>query len=510
MGGFFNSPKGVVIGYSIGSMYVFSLKYVLSTTKSLIQADLDLSDVQAGVLYTMFLLAIMISSPILGYVADIAQKYKKHLAIGGLILDGCAMCACSLCFNFPLLIIPRVLSGIGDGTFSTIAPSILSDYFPPSKRNMVLTTFFSISNIGAVVGFALSGLFGDLVGWRSTCVLLGLPSLLGLLLLVFVDPAPGATTEPSISLYNKIELDDLEDDYTSDSDSALTEGSLGISDSDDSSVSPAPVEPVFEDLSRMGRIKKFCKELLMIFTAPYVSSVIGFLFNGIAISALADWGTSFFIRYYDLSITSAGTICGGVTVICAFLGTVLGGFVCEYAGKYIRRHPHLLVSGVTLVASNIFLFPGTIVSNIDSAVFPCVMDGIAFILCYINYGPMNAYVINCVEPELRSRAVGLTYAFRNFGGCVAPSIIGAISDYHYGDLRSALLVAPMSNVIAGVVWILAAFTMPLNIGPKMTERDENESKYDHSDVKESIKANSLDENENENEKENEKGNENEY
>lgn len=489
MGGLFNSPRAVVIAYSIGSMYVFSMKYVLSTTKSLIQDDLKLPDTQAGALYTMFLLAMLISSPIIGYIADVSQKYKKHIAIWGLVLNGCSICACSICFHFSTLIIPRILAGVGDGTFSTIAPAILSDYFPPSKRNMVLTTFFSISNLGAVFGYALSAFLGDLVGWRSTCVLLGLPSILGLVLFVFDDPEPNATME-STSMYEKIDIEnDNSENVNVNENENNTENVNNDSVTSKNEIegtNPASKEEekVETKLDMKEQLKKFMKEMQMIFSAPFVVSVIGFLFHGISIAAIADWGTSFLIRYYDLTITYAGTFCGSVIVVCAFVGTALGGFICEYAGKVIHRHPHLFVSGITLFASSIFLLPPTIPTDIDSAAFPCVLNGIAFILCYINYGPMNAYVVNCVTPELRSRAIGITNTFRNFGGCIAPSIIGAISDASYGDLRSALLITPFSNAIGGIVWLLATITIPKEYGPKMTLDEESDSDYRRVDLNE--------------------------
>lgn len=489
MGGFLNSPIGVVIGYSIGSMYVFALKYVLSTTKSLIQADLKLTDAQAGALYTVYLIAIMIASPILGYAADVVQKYKKHIAIWGLVLDGVSTCACSICYYYPLLIIPRILAGVGDGAFSTIAPSILSDYFPPTKRNMVITTFFSISNAGAIIGFALSGFFGDTFGWRATCVFLGLPGVLGLALFIFGDPKPVSAPD-SISIYDRIELEDYESEAGTESESASahTDTDSSISDSDGKSISPAPTDSDFEMLNRKEQIKKFIAEMMEIFTAPYTVSVVGFLFNGVTIAAIADWGTSFLIRYFDLTVTYAGTFCGSITIICAFVGTAAGGVICEYAGRYIHKNPILVVSGVTLFASNFFLVPATIITDDVTAAFPCAMEGIAFILNYISFGPMNAYVINSVAPELRSRALGITHTFRNFGGCIAPSIVGAISDAHYGDLKSALLVAPMSNVIAAIVWILASFILPKGSGPVMTEDDEkkNRGEYNAEDIRESI------------------------
>ena len=530
MVGFINSPKGVVVGYSIGSMYVFSLKYVLSTTKAHVQEDVGLSDAQTGLLYTMFVLAIMVACPVLGCVADMAQAYKKYLAIGGLILDAVAMCACAICHNFYVLLIPRILSGIGDGTFSTLAPTLLSDYFPPTKRSLILTIFLSISNIGSAIGFVVAGSLGDLVGWRYTCVILGLPGLFALLLFVFADPAPDATEEKKKEeeeggRYGKVELNDipvhesplgkplaattsLSNSNDSESENSSSTNGAIITSSDDDSIDEGDGLRLAEAEDGVPEGKRrrnnsisssstvsggFFSDIKKIFTAPYVSSVVGFLFIGFAIASIADWGTTFFVRYYELSTSTAGTLCGGVTVICALLGTVLGGFICEYAVKALHRHPQLLVSSTTLIASCFFFFPGLLVSSVRSPAFACVMFGLGIILCYIYYGPMNAYVINCVHPNLRSRALGVTYAFRHFGGAIAPSIVGTISDAHLGDLRTALIVSPLGNLVAGFIWLLAYATIPVPPAPKKKnastssdEMDEHGNNYDYFEVKKSI------------------------
>lgn len=465
MVGFVKNPILVTVGYSIASMYVFALKYILSATKNLVQEDLELTDTEAGLIYTVFVIATMIACPLMGYVADMATFYKKYIALGGLILDASAVIILAFCNNFYVLLIPRIISGIGDGAFSTIAPPILSEYFPPQKRSMILTIFLSISNVGAAVGFSFGSVLAEAFSWRIACVMMGLPGFLGFLLLIFRDPESLIQQKEQMRQPQMSQLYDSQDDQIAleepkkvpvgkSADDVRNDVMDDVMDADDEGtglVSGAAATPAWKELF---------SGLLRIFSAPYVVSVTGFMFIGFAMAGFADWGTSFFVRYYNMTTSTAGTLCGGMTVICALVGTVLGGIVCEYVARVLKRHPQLFVSSVTLFMSSTLMLIAIFVKSIDSVLFCCACFGISFILCYIYYGPMNAYIINSVPKELRSRATGIMYFCRHLGGSFASSVVGAISDASHNDLRTALSVAPLANVMAAFIWLCAFIVIP--------------------------------------------------
>jgi MFS family permease len=77
-----------------------------------------------------------------------------------------------------VLIIARLLGGIGLLSAGTIYPSLLSDYYPVAKRAQVLTVFLLASTTVGLVASPLAGVLGDAFGWRSAFVLLALPTFL--------------------------------------------------------------------------------------------------------------------------------------------------------------------------------------------------------------------------------------------------------------------------------------------------------------------------------------------
>ena len=90
--------------------------------------------------------------------------------------------------------------GVGEAAYATISPALISDFFPPARRNRMLTIFMVAIPVGAALGYVLGGVLGQAHGWRAAFLMVGLPGLFasGLVLLVrepkrgAFDPAPAA------------------------------------------------------------------------------------------------------------------------------------------------------------------------------------------------------------------------------------------------------------------------------------------------------------------------------
>ena len=86
---------------------------------------------------------------------------------------------------------------------------------------------------------------------------------------------------------------------------------------------------------------------------------------------------------------------------------------------------------------------------------------ICIFFCWCYNGPLNAVLLNCVKPEIRSLANGVCMLIIHlFGDAISPSIIGWISDNSYGNLRDALLIVPLSLLLCSVIWFCGWLTLP--------------------------------------------------
>ena len=94
--------------------------------------------------------------------------------------------------NFAALFAARAAVGVGEAAYVTIAPSLLSDYFPRSQRGRVMAIFFCAIPVGSALGYVVGGLIDVHFGWRVAFFVAGIPGLiLALLCLKLADPPRG-------------------------------------------------------------------------------------------------------------------------------------------------------------------------------------------------------------------------------------------------------------------------------------------------------------------------------
>ena len=80
----------------------------------------------------------------------------------------------------------------------------------------------------------------------------------------------------------------------------------------------------------------------------------------------------------------------------------------------------------------------------------------AEILIFMCTGPVNSAIINAVAPGERATALGLSvFIMHFFGDIPSPPLIGKISDAT--SLERAVLIVPVAIVVAGAIWMYAAW-----------------------------------------------------
>src|SRR5262249_44061102 len=159
-------------------------RYVPSAVKDLFKGDLGFTDLQTSLPFTAFTIVYMLTSPVFGGLAD--RGSRKLLIAAGVAMWSLATASAALATGFTSFLIARALVGVGEAAYATISPSLLSDFFPPDRRNRVLTIFYAAIPVGAALGFVLGGVLGHAYGWRAAFLACGLPGLLaaGLALLI--------------------------------------------------------------------------------------------------------------------------------------------------------------------------------------------------------------------------------------------------------------------------------------------------------------------------------------
>src|SRR5213079_3717388 len=76
-----------------------------------------------------------------------------------------------------VLLLYRVLVGVGEGSYATISPGYISDTFEPARRNLALTIFYAAIPVGAALGNILGGHIAAASSWRHAFIYAGAPGL---------------------------------------------------------------------------------------------------------------------------------------------------------------------------------------------------------------------------------------------------------------------------------------------------------------------------------------------
>ena len=148
---------------------------------------------------------------------------------------------------------------------------------------------------------------------------------------------------------------------------------------------------------------------------------------------------------------------GAIIVLAGLIGSLWGGRLSD---KLLQRNAnaYLWLPGITSLVAVPVVYLG--LTSLERWVFlPCFL--VAGILIFSSSGPINALLVNLVPADMRARAIAFsTVCIHLFGDAWSPTLIGFIST-ETGNLGQALLVAPGALGLAGVVWLLTAWSEEL-------------------------------------------------
>lgn len=131
-------------------IYIKNTFFIFTGVLSDIQQEFKIGDDQAGLLQTAFVLSYMICAPIFGYLGD--RYSRKWIMILGVALWSGTTLLGSFMHEFGWFLTFRALVGIGEASYSTIAPTLISDLFVHEVRSKMLAVFYFAIPVGSGFG----------------------------------------------------------------------------------------------------------------------------------------------------------------------------------------------------------------------------------------------------------------------------------------------------------------------------------------------------------------------
>ncbi|MDX9723040.1 MAG: MFS transporter, partial [Myxococcota bacterium] len=113
-----------------------------------------------------FMLTVGVLLLIAGRAADIFGHRRLYLI--GFSLFGVASLACGMAPSFSMLIVFRILQGVGSAMVMATGPALLTTNVPKSRRGQSLGLLSTATYLGLTAGPPLGGVLVAMGGWRWT------------------------------------------------------------------------------------------------------------------------------------------------------------------------------------------------------------------------------------------------------------------------------------------------------------------------------------------------------
>ncbi|HET7506125.1 MAG TPA: MFS transporter [Kofleriaceae bacterium] len=128
---------------------------VIAAVLKPMRGELALSNFEAGLLNTAFLIGYFVTSPWFGARAD--KSARMGLIALGVVIWSIATVASGLATGFWSLLAARIVVGVGEASFTVLAPTVIDDIMPSGNKGKALAVFFLAIPLGYAMGYILGG-----------------------------------------------------------------------------------------------------------------------------------------------------------------------------------------------------------------------------------------------------------------------------------------------------------------------------------------------------------------
>jgi MFS family permease len=367
-------------------------RYIVAAVGPKLAEELGLSDAKFGFVITAFMIGYFATSPLFGTLGD--RLPRRGLIALGVAVWSLATAASGLTSTFASMIAARMIVGVGEASYATLAPTIIDDLAPPTRKNRWLAVFFVAIPVGSALGYLLGGQLEHAFGWRSAFFIAGGPGL-ALALLALAIEEPKRTMRPRQKVGGFVE----------------TAGSL--------------------------------------FRIPlYRDTVIGYTAQTFALGGFAAWAPKYLYRTLGLDLQTADYWFGLFLVVAGLSATFVGGQLGDRWPGKDRARANLRVCAISTAVS----VPCAALCLMTSSPvgFFAAIAAAEFAI-FLSTSPVNVAILASVPGELRASAMAASiFAIHLLGDMISPPLIGTASDA--SSLRSAMAVIPVALAVATLVW----------------------------------------------------------
>jgi MFS family permease len=281
---------------------------------------------------------------------------------------------------------------------------MLSAMYPVEKRSRMMGLWNASIPLGSLIGVMVGGIVATRWGWKHAFGLVAVPGfIIGVLFFFFARD------------YKTVKLERA----------APQTG--------------ASVKMSFKDIAAV-----------FLRTPSLILTYIAFAGNTFLSTAYLTWLPSYFNRVQGLNMEQSSLKTASI-MLFAIVGAPLGGYLADvWMKRRVNARP--LFAGLSsLAAAGIWLLSFGVLQGTSQWIV--MMAGAIATVCYLSAA--SAVTQDVVHPGLWAVSYSICVIVQNLlGSSLGPIVVGSISDA-YG-LRIAMFLAPLTSVLAGVLFMAAS------------------------------------------------------
>ncbi|XP_050506344.1 protein spinster isoform X2 [Diabrotica virgifera virgifera] len=436
-----NNPRGmrnvtfrewVVVGIlCFVNLINYMDRFTIAGVLEKVQHYYNIDNKAGGFLQTAFILSYMLFAPLFGYLGD---RYNRRyiMAFGVFMWSVTTLCG-SFMTNFYWFVWFRALVGIGEASYSTIAPTIISDYFVGDVRSKMLAIFYFAIPVGSGLGYIVGAKTAELMDqWQWALRVTPPLGFVAVVLVIFIlsDPERGQSE---------------------------CSGHMEAT-------------PWLEDLKYLIRNPSF------------MYSTAGFTCVSFVAGALSWWGPLFIEK--GMRLQSSTTVdsqdvalkFGVISMLSGLIGVPFGSYLAQrLRPKYSRIDSNICAFGLLMSSPLVFLVALTARQN-AALCFTLVFFAEFFL--NLTWSIIADILLYVVLPTRRSSAEGFQLLFSHaLGDAGSPYFVGVLSEaiknilqrsssnsttkddleIEFTSLQYSLFSTCFVEVLGGIFFIITAF-----------------------------------------------------
>jgi predicted MFS family arabinose efflux permease len=385
-----NARFALAVLFGINLMNFFD-RQVAGALAEPVRLEFGLTDTQIGFINTVFTLMYAAVGLPLGRLTD--TWVRTRLIAIGVTVWSLLTAASGLAMNYYTFLAARIGVGVGEASCAPASQSLIGDMYPPERRARAMAIFMLGLPLGLFGAYKLSGIIGEIWGWRAAYLIACVPGLLLAVLVLFVkEPGRSAVASPG-----KAQQSDFRSAYLS---------------------------------------------VLRIPTMWWiVLSGMLFNFNNYAVNTFQ---TAFLQRFHELGLRAANDISALSLGLAGIIGLLIGGWLGDR--MHVKRsNGRLLLAAVCMLIAAPCVFMALQQPKGSLTVFALLM-GASSAMTFVYYSTVYSAIQDVVHPRLRGTAVSLYFfAMYVLGASFGTTIMGALSD-HFAN--AAMLAAGVAEMTA--------------------------------------------------------------